>query len=301
MDLRAIGLGLAFAFMWSSAFTSARMIVADAPPLTALALRFLISGVLGIAVARAMGQTWTLTRTQWRSTFVFGLCQNALYLGLFFVAMQRIEASLAAIIAAAMPLFVGFFGWIVFGDRLRPMAIIGLILGLGGVALIMGSRLSGGADGLGLILCIIGTLALTVATLSVRGASSGGNVLMIVGLQMLVGAAALAIAALLLETWEVTWSLRLILAFLYTTLIPGLLATVTWFVLVNRIGAVRAATFHFLNPVFGVAVASVLLAEKLGPLDMLGVAIVTAGILAVQLARQPAQLPAKLSRAARPG
>jgi drug/metabolite transporter (DMT)-like permease len=289
MDLRAIGLGLAFAFMWSSAFTSARMIVADAPPLTALALRFLISGVLGIAVARAMGQTWTLTRTQWRSTFVFGLCQNALYLGLFFVAMQRIEASLAAIIAAAMPLFVGFFGWIVFGDRLRPMAIIGLILGLGGVALIMGSRLSGGADGLGLILCIIGTLALTVATLSVRGASSGGNVLMIVGLQMLVGAAALAIAALLLETWEVTWSLRLILAFLYTTLIPGLLATVTWFVLVNRIGAVRAATFHFLNPFFGVVIAWAVLGEGVTTLDVAGALVIAVGILAVQLSKQVAK------------
>lgn len=286
MDLRAIGLGLAFAFMWSSAFTSARMIVADAPPLTALALRFLISGILGIAIARAMGQTWKLTRPQWRSTFIFGLCQNALYLGLFFMAMQRIEASLAAIIAAAMPLFVGLFGWLIFGDKLRPMAIIGLILGLGGVALIMGSRLSGGADGMGLILCVIGTLALTVATLSVRGASSGGNVLMIVGLQMLVGAAALAIAALLFETWDVEWSLRLVLAFLYTTLIPGLLATVTWFVLVNRIGAVRAATFHFLNPFFGVMIAWAVLGEGIGLLDVAGAVVIALGILAVQLSKQ---------------
>ena len=288
MDLRAIGLGLAFAFMWSSAFTSARMIVADAPPLTSLALRFLISGVLGIALARALGQTWHLNRNQWRSTFIFGLCQNALYLGLFFVAMQRIEASLAAIIAAAMPLFVGFFGWIVFGDRLRPLAVAGLVLGLGGVALIMGSRLTGGADPMGLILCVIGTLALTVATLAVRGASSGGNVLMIVGLQMLVGAAALAIAALLLESWQVNWTPTLILAFLYTTLIPGLLATVTWFVLVNRVGAVRAATFHFLNPFFGVVIAWAVLGEKIGLLDVAGAAVIALGILAVQISKKPA-------------
>lgn len=288
MDLRAIGLGLAFAFMWSSAFTSARMIVADAPPLTALALRFLISGVLGIALARALGQTWHLGRNQWRSTFIFGLCQNALYLGLFFVAMQRIEASLAAIIAAAMPLFVGFFGWIVFGDRLRPLAVAGLVLGLGGVALIMGSRLTGGADPMGLILCVIGTLALTVATLAVRGASSGGNVLMIVGLQMLVGAAALAIAALLLESWQVNWTPRLVIAFVYTTLIPGLLATVTWFVLVNRVGAVRAATFHFLNPFFGVVIAWAALGERIGLLDVAGAAVIALGILAVQISKKPA-------------
>ncbi|WP_407491838.1 DMT family transporter [Pseudooceanicola sp. MF1-13] len=292
MDLRAIGLGLAFAFMWSSAFTSARMIVADAPPLTSLALRFLISGILGIAIARAMGQTWRLTRPQWTSTFIFGICQNALYLGLFFVAMQQIEASLAAIIAAAMPLFVGLAGWMFLGDRLRPVAVIGLIMGMGGVALIMGSRLTGGADIMGIVLCVIGTLALTVATLSVRGASGGGNLLMIVGLQMLVGATALAVVAVFLESWDINWTPRLIGAFAYTTLIPGLLATFTWFVLVNRIGAVRAATFHFLNPFFGVIIAAIVLGEAVGPLDIVGAVIVALGILAVQLSKQNPVKPA---------
>ncbi|MEL7389830.1 MAG: EamA/RhaT family transporter, partial [Pseudomonadota bacterium] len=57
MDFRAIIMGLAFVIMWSSAFTSARIIVANAPPISALALRFLISGVIGIAIARALGQT----------------------------------------------------------------------------------------------------------------------------------------------------------------------------------------------------------------------------------------------------
>ena len=291
MDLRAIGLGLAFAFMWSSAFTSARIIVADAPPLMSLSLRFLISGLLGIAIARAMGQTWRLTRPQWKSTFIFGICQNALYLGLFFVAMQRIEASLAAIIAAAMPLFVGLAGWLFLGDRLRPVAVLGLVLGMGGVALIMGSRLTGGADPLAIGLCIIGTLALTVATLSVRGASAGGNVLMIVGLQMLVGAAALAVVAAFTEDWQVTWSTPLIVAFFYTTLVPGLAATFTWFVLLNRIGAIRAATFHFLNPFFGVLIAAIVLGEAVGLLDIFGALIIALGILAVQLSKQAQARP----------
>ena len=75
------------------------------------------------------------------------------------------------------------------------------------------------------------------------------------------------------------------LAFGYTTLMPGLVATLIWFWLVRRIGATRAATFHFLNPVFGVAIAALLLAEGLSWVDALGVAIVAAGILAVQLVR----------------
>lgn len=285
MDLCAIGMGLAFAFMWSSAFTSARIIVADAPPLTALAIRFLISGLIGIGIALALGQSWRLSRGAWRATVIFGLCQNALYLGLNFVAMQWIEASLAAIIASTMPLIVALAGWLVFGERVRPLGVAGLFAGVAGVALIMGARISGGVDLLGLALCGIGVVALASATLAVRGASSGGNLLMIVGLQMLVGSAVLAVAAVMLETWEVRWSWPLGLAFLYTTLVPGLAATWVWFLLVNRIGAVRAATFHFLNPVLGVGIAAALLGERLGALDALGVAIVTAGILAVQMAK----------------
>ena len=285
MDIRAILMGLAFAFMWSSAFTSARIIVADASPLWALALRFLISGMLGIAIALALGQTMRLTRAQWGATVIFGVCQNALYLGFNFVAMQTVEASLAAIIASALPLLVALALWLIFKERLSAVGIAGLVAGFGGVALIMGSRLSGGVDLVGVGYCLIGVLALTFATLAVRGATSGGNVLMIVGLQMLVGAAVLAVTAAFIETPYVNLTWPVALAFAYTTLVPGLLATWVWFMLVNRIGATRAATFHFLNPFFGVAIAALLLGEALGVLDVVGVAIIALAILVVQRER----------------
>ncbi|MBT2132324.1 DMT family transporter [Aliiroseovarius lamellibrachiae] len=286
MDIRAIFMGLAFAFMWSSAFTSARIIVADAPPLYSLSLRFFISGVIGVAIARALGQNWNLSRGQWRAVLIFGVCQNALYLGLNFVAMQWIEASLSAIIASTMPLMVAFAGWTLFGDRLRPMTALGLVAGVVGVAIIMGARMSGGVDLTGVALCFIGAAALTVATLSVRQASAGGNLMMIVGLQMFVGSFVLLLVAPFFETLTFTPSLRLAMAFSYTVLVPGLLATFVWFALVARIGAVKAATFHFLNPFFGVAVAAVLLGEALGWLDIVGVTIITLGILMVQLSKQ---------------
>ncbi|MFK7868691.1 MAG: DMT family transporter [Roseobacter sp.] len=286
MDIRAILAGLAFALMWSSAFSSARIIVTDASPLAALTVRYLLSGLLGVAIARALGQSWHLTPAQWRATIVFGVLQNAVYLGLNFVAMQTVEASLAAIIASTMPLLVALAGWMILGERLRPLGITGLIAGIIGVALIMGARLSGGVDLFGVMLCVIAVVALTIATLSVRGATSGGNFLMIVGLQMLVGCVALAFATLAFETPRITPSWPLLIAFTYTTLVPGLAATFVWFWLVNRIGATRAATFHFLNPFFGVAIAAVLLSEPLGSRDVLGVAIITVGILAVQVSRQ---------------
>ena len=286
MDIRAILMGLAFAVMWSSAFTSARIIVASAPPLTALSLRFLLSGLLGILIARAIGQSWHLTRGQWRATIVFGVCQNALYLGLNFVAMQTIEAGLAAIIASTMPLLVGLAGWLIFGERIGWMGMIGLVAGVIGVTIIMGARLNGGVDLYGLGLCVVGVVALTFATLAVRGATSGGNFLMVVGLQMLVGSLVLGVVAVPLETFDVDWSWTLVAAFAYTTLVPGLAATLAWFWLVNRIGAVKAATFHFLNPFLGVAIAALILSETLSMQDLVGVAVIMLGILAVQLSRQ---------------
>lgn len=286
MDIRAIIMGVAFCIMWSSAFTSARIIVASAPPLTALSIRFLISGLLGVLIAWLMGQSWRLTRSQWRATVLFGICQNALYLGLNFVAMKTIEASLAAIIASTMPLLVALSGWALFGERISTLAFAGLVAGVIGVAIIMGARFQGGVDVYGVLLCVGGVIALTFATLAVRGATSGGNFLMVVGLQMLVGSAALAAPAALLETFEVVWSWQLIAAFAYTTLIPGLAATLVWFILVQRIGATRAATFHFLNPFFGVVIAALILSETLRLSDMIGVAVIMGGILAVQVSRQ---------------
>jgi drug/metabolite transporter (DMT)-like permease len=108
---------------------------------------------------------------------------------------------------------------------------------------------------------------------------------------MLVGAAVLIVPAMLLESPAFNPTPQLFWAFAYTTLVPGLAATWVWFKLVQRIGMVRGATFHFLNPFFGVAIAAVLLGERLGLLDVVGVLIISAGILAVQLSKAPPSPP----------
>ena len=108
---------------------------------------------------------------------------------------------------------------------------------------------------------------------------------MIVGLQMIVGSIILFPFSLIFENWNIEWSTSFILAFLYTTLVPGLLGTLIWFYLVRRVGPVRAATFHFLNPFFGVLVAALILSEPLSVRDGIGVTIIMAAILLVQMSR----------------
>ncbi|HVH03247.1 MAG TPA: DMT family transporter [Amaricoccus sp.] len=285
LDWRALGLGLAFATIWSSAFTSSRIVVEYWPPFLELSVRFLFSGLLALGIGYAAGQRIRLTPAEWRAVVVFGICQNALYLGLFHYAMQTVEAGLAAILASALPLCVAGLARVFLGQRLPPVAIAGLFAGFAGVLVIMTGRLGHGLDWGGVAACLVGVMALAVATLTLSNAAAGGSLWMVVGLQMLVGAAALFPASLLLESWQVAVNGRFVAAFLYSAVVSGVVATMIWFVLVRRIGATRAATFHFLNPFLGVAIAAAVLGERVTARDLVGVAIIMAGILAVQLAR----------------
>ena len=287
MDFRSILMGVSFSFIWSSAFTSAKILVTAASPLMVLSLRFFISGLLGIALARMLGQKIQLNKGEWTVVVIIGISQNAIYLAFNFIAMQWIEASLAAIIASLLPLVVAAVCWIFLGEKTGFKGMLGLIVGFGGVLVIMLDKLSSSNAYLGMTLCLIAVAALAGATLYVgRMMSLNKNVVMIVGLQMLVGSITLFPFSLIFETWNIEWSTSFVLAFLYTTLVPGLLGTLIWFFLVRRIGPVKAATFHFLNPFFGVLVAALILSEPLSISDGIGVTIIMAGILLVQLSRK---------------
>ncbi len=286
IDATALVMGVAFATIWSSAFSSAKIALQDAPPFLMLGVRFALSGTVAVLLAAALGQRLPRTRRAWGLAALFGLCQNTLYLGLNFLAMTTTPAGLAAIIASALPLVVAAMR-AALGERLPALALLGLAAGFAGVVVIMWGRVTGGADPVGLALCVAGVLALGVATLVVRGATAGEGLLMIVGVQMLVGSATLLPIGLIFESPDqVNPTLSLGLAFAYTTIMPGLVATLIWFALVNRVGATAAATFHFLNPGLGVGIAALLVGEAVGWIDAAGVAVVTAGIAAVQLSRR---------------
>ncbi|MEZ5649812.1 MAG: DMT family transporter [Burkholderiaceae bacterium] len=287
MNARTALMGVLFSVMWSSAFTSARMIVLDAPPFLALGARFLISGMLGVGIAALLGQRIRLSPAEWRALVVLGVCQNTIYLGLCFVAVQWVAAGVVVIIASLLPLLVAVASWVFLRERRTWLGLAGLAAGVIGVAVIMAGKIAGGIDLRGVVATLIGVTALAAATLLVGGRFAGNpNTLMLVGLQMLVGFVTVLPVSWLFESWVVRPTVSLAVAFAWTTLVPGLLATLVWFVLVGRIGPTAAAAFHFLNPFFGVAIAALILGEPFTSRDVVGVLIVMLGILAVQLSRR---------------
>ena len=122
MKIRDFILGVSFALIWSSAFTSARICMLDAPPFLLLSLRFFLSGTVAIALAYIFGQSISFSKSEWHSIIIFGLCQNTIYLGLNFVAMQWLNAGLAATIASLLPLIVTVFLWLFF--IIEPLALM---------------------------------------------------------------------------------------------------------------------------------------------------------------------------------
>lgn len=275
-------MGVSFALIWSSAFSVAKILVAHTPPFSVSALRFLVAAALAIGLATLLGQRLPQGRAAWRSIVLIGLCQNTLYLGLFFTAMTRIPGGLAAIVASAMPLVVGALAPLVVGERIGGIKAAGLVAGFLGVSVVMGFRLAGGIDLLGIALGGLGVLALAIATLTVKRGDFGTGLLMVVGCQMLVGGLGCVPVALLLEdvtAFEINPAVAL--AFTYQVVAPGIVATLIWFSLVKRVSVAGASTFHFLNPIFGVAFAFVLLGEPVSGWDGVGVALVALGILIV--------------------
>jgi drug/metabolite transporter (DMT)-like permease len=277
-----LAIGVSFALIWSSAFSVAKILVAHAPPFSISAVRFFVAASLAIGLALALGQRLPQGRAAWRAIILIGLCQNTLYLGLFFTAMTRIPAGFAAIVASAMPLIVGALAPLVIQERLGAIKTAGLITGFLGVVWVMVGRITGGVDLLGLALAVLGVLALSIATLTIKRGDFGTGLLMVVGCQMLIGGLGCVPIALLAEdvtAFAITPAV--LLAFAYQVVFPGIVATLLWFTLVKRISAAGASTFHFLNPIFGVAIAFVLLGEPVSAWDGLGVALVALGILIV--------------------
>ena len=129
LDLKAIVLGLAFVVMWSSAFTSAKVLVQYSPPIYILAVRFLISGTLGIILAFALGQKINFSKNEWKVIGIFGVCQNSIYLGLNFSAMQWVDAGIGAVIASTLPILVVTISIMFCNEKINRIAFLGLMIG----------------------------------------------------------------------------------------------------------------------------------------------------------------------------
>ena len=282
MELKHILLGVGFAFIWASAFPSAKIAVQFWPPFLFLFFRFSLAGLFSIILGAYLGQSFKFDRRSLLLIVVFDLVQNGLYLGLIFLALTKIDANVSVIIASILPLTVAFFSWILFKNKMSLVGLCGLVVGLFGVLLIMLQRVERDYEVLGITLCLLGLLATTFSTLLITKVNiNKNNILIVVGFQMLAGSLFLLPLSYFFEVWTVSFSMTFLFTFLYIAAFPGIIGPVIWFYLQKEIGAVKYSSFHFLVPFFGIGISYCLLGETLSLTDMIGVFVIISGLYLV--------------------
>jgi drug/metabolite transporter (DMT)-like permease len=273
----------AFCLLWSSAFSVAKIALADAPPLLLLTLRFLLAAVVVFALAASQGSNWRLGRRDLASLVVIGIANNALYLGLNYVGMRTVSSGLTALMASANPVLTSLLAAVLLGERMSWRKAAGLALGVGGVAFIVDNRIVAGTESLTGVLFVIGGLVSLVAgTILFKRLAPKGGLLLTNGVQNLSAALALAPFALGFESVaEIVPTWRLAAALTYLALLGSVCAYLIWLHLLKVAGATVASSYHFLMPPLGLLFGWLLLGEHAAASDFVGIVPIALGIYLV--------------------
>jgi drug/metabolite transporter (DMT)-like permease len=280
----------AFCLLWSSAYAVAKVAIADAPPLLLLTARFLLAGLLMLGAAVATGTSLRLDRRDVMVFALLGVANQAVYLGLGYVGMKTISAGLAALIISANPVLTAVLASAWLGEQITWRKIAGLMLGIGGVALVVQNRLAIGTDHwTGILFTVAALVSLVAGTILFKRFTPRGGLWVGNGVQSL--AAGFAIAPVAFATESVadvvpTW--RLLAAFAYLVLIVSVFAYLLWFRILKVSGATAASSYHFLMPPLGMLFGWLLLGEHVAALDLIGIVPVALGIY---LVTRPARTP----------
>jgi len=272
-----------FLMLWSSAFSVAKLSLADCPPLLLLAARFLVAGVLMFGIAAISRVRWTLSRRDILLFALLGIANQAIYLGVGYVALRDISAGLSVLIFSANPIVTAVFAALVLGERMTWSKAVGLVLGIAGVAFIVQSRLSIGSDHLrGILLTVVSLLSFVGGTILFKRYAPKDGLWIGNGVQSL--AAGIALLPFSLSTESIgdivpTW--RLLACFAFLVLLVSVFAYLLWFKILAMSGATAASSYYFLLPPLGMLFGWLLLGEHVALSDLLGIIPVVLGIYLV--------------------
>jgi len=269
--------------LWASAFSVAKLAMADCPPLLLLAVRFLLAGVLMVGAAPIFGVPLKLA---WRDLLLFavlGLANQAAYLGIGYFGLRSISSGLSALIISANPVLTAVLAALFLGERITWSNAAGLVLSLGGVAFVVQSRhLVGMEDPIGVGLTIASLTSLVVGTILFKRFAPTEGLWVGNAIQNLsAGLVLLPLAFSLESTATVVPSWRLFATVAYLIVFVSVCANWLWFRVLAVSGATAASSYHFTMPPLGLLFGALLLGEHLRLTDFAGIVPVALGIYLV--------------------
>ncbi len=267
--------------IWGSTYLAIRIALIDFPPFLMGAIRFFIAGVLMFAVLRWRGVP-APTRQQWFNCAVTGTLLLGFGNGLVCYAEQTVASGLAAVAVASMPLFAalcaGFY-------RQWPSGIewVGLIVGFVGVVVLnFGGDLSGSPLGAVALLGAAATWAFGSVWSRRRDMPHPA---MSTAAQMLCGSAALGVVALLTNERVVAVHAETVAALVYLLAFGSIVGFSAYIYLLHHVRPALATSYAYVNPPVAVLIGVLFASESAHTLDLVGMAIILAGVATITLAK----------------
>ena len=282
---------LLLSFLWGGSFFLIGLVVTELPPLTIVTLRVGIAALSLWAIMLIGGYQVPKTFKLWRAFFMLGLLNNVIPFTLIVSGQTQIGAGLASIINATTPLFtVLIAGTFLADEHMTPQKIAGVILGLFGVAVLIGTE-SLADIGLDMDLKTLAQLAIMGASISYGCASVFGRRFKALGISPFstaVGQVTAATIILLPLTFMLERPDQLANPSLYTwlsILCLGIFCTALGYTLFFRIlsssGATNVVLVTFLVPITASMLGWLILGEQLHSRYFVGMAFIGLGLAAI--------------------
>jgi drug/metabolite transporter (DMT)-like permease len=284
--------------LWGSTYLAIRVVVTAFPPFLASGSRFLLAGGLLYGWARWRGAP-APNRRLWLSALLFG--------GLFFLvgngavswAETRLPSGLAALLAATSPLFTAFFesahdGW----RRPALRVLIGIVAGLGGVALLVapGEFIGGAHADLGGAAAItIGALGWAAGSVLSHHHPIPGSPELTTGMKMLMGGVLLTLFSTLLgEPGRITAASlapKVLLSWGYLVVFGSLIGFSAFTYLLRVTTPQKVTTSAFVNPLVAVALGWLILGEAVTPRTLVAAAVIIGAVVLIRVKSEEPQEP----------
>ncbi|MGR0221704.1 DMT family transporter [Agromyces sp. ZXT2-6] len=258
---------------WGSTYFVTREFLPADAPLWGAALRALPAGLVLLAIRPRMprGAWW------WRS-LVLGTLNVGVFFALIYLVAQLLPTSLASTVMATSPVVMMLLAWLLAGERLRAVPLIGAAVGLAGVVLLLATDATA-VDPLGVAASVAAMLLSSLGYVLARRWRDGTEVLAVTAWQLIAGGLMLAPAALLVEGAPPALGAVEIAGFAYVSLVATAAAFVAWFSGLSHLPAGTVGLIGLLNPVTGVLLGTMLAGEVLGAWQLAGLGLVLTGIL----------------------
>jgi drug/metabolite transporter (DMT)-like permease len=289
---RVIAAFAAVYVIWGSTYLFIRIAGETIPPLLMAGLRFLVAGGLLYAVTRRMGggAEDPVGPRQWRAAAIAGALLLAGGNGLVSYGEEFVPSGIVALLVGTVPLFIALFAGLFLGQRLRPLAMAGIAVGLIGTGLLLRPGGGSGGDTAHMFLVLLAPLSWAAGSLYSTRAPLPRRPLVATAIEMLCGGVLLvAFAAVTGELngfHPAQVTVAAWLSVLYLVVFGSIVAFTCYVWLLGTVSTTAVATYAYVNPVVAVALGALFLQERITVQTLVAAAIILSAV-ALILARPP--------------